>query len=254
VIDGAGAGTLEGSSGSLPADPVATLTTIGTGGLPFQHGITGAIVRTDDGRVVRAWGPGAPIPVIATFAEDLDQEASEQAQVGLVATSPSDRGLIGGSWYPDADQDLVVTTSHPAAAVQRFLDEGFGADAQPDVIGVVLRGPIGSMDRATRDVVDAVRARVSDATFAITATGSRAPLADPVGADSVVDQLQESLHASLVTAVSSGGLFLDERRVASSGIGADAVASALLERSAPGGEALFADAYPAYSVALARYC
>ena len=202
-------------------------------------------------------GPGnrrGTDPIIATFAEDLDRAAHEEAQVGLVATSTSDRGLIGGSWYPDADHDLVVTTSHPTVAVERFLTGGFGTDAQPDVIGVVLRGPVGSMDRATRTIVDTVSEHVPDATFAVTATGSRAPLADAVPADTVVQQLQGSLNAPVVTALAAGGLFLDERRVASSGIGAGAVASALLERSAPGGEALFADAYPAYSVALARYC
>jgi sialate O-acetylesterase len=40
-----GAGTLEGETGSLPIDPAATLTTVGTGGLPSQHGITGSFVR-----------------------------------------------------------------------------------------------------------------------------------------------------------------------------------------------------------------
>ena len=138
--------------------------------------------------------------------------------------------------------------------VQRFLDGGFGADGQPDLMGVVLRGPVGSLDRTTHRIVDTVRARVPDATFAITATGSGTPMAGAVPADTVARQLEDSLHAPLVTAAAPGGLFLDEERVATSGIGADAVATALLERSAPGGEALFTDAYPAYAVALARYC
>ena len=254
ALHGAGAGTLDGSTGSLPVDPVAALTTIGTGGLPFQHGITGAQVRTDDGRVVDAWGPDAPIPVIATFADDLDHAAHQQARVGLVATSTSDRGLIGGSWYPDADHDLMVTTSRPSKAVRRVLGRGFGTDAQPDLLGVVLRGSVGTMDRATHTIVDMIQAQVPDATFAITATGSGSPGAGAVRADTVARQLQDVLDAPLVTASAPGGLFLDEQRVTSSGIGADAVASALLERPAPGGGALFADAYPAYAVALARYC
>ncbi len=235
VLDGGAAGTLEGSSGSLPVDPVATLTSIGTGGLPYQHGVTGAWVRTDDGRVVRAWGPEAPLPVIATFAEDLDHAAHEHARVGLIGTSASDRGLIGGDWYPGADDDLLITTSQPKGTVQRFLDEGFGADGQPDLLGVVLRGPVGSLDRTTHGIVDAIRARVPDATFAITATGSGTPMAGAVPADTVARQLEDSLHTPLVTAAAPGGLFLDEERVATSGIGADAVATALLERSAPGG-------------------
>jgi hypothetical protein len=31
--------------------------TIGTGGLPSQHGITGALIRNENGNVVRAFGP-----------------------------------------------------------------------------------------------------------------------------------------------------------------------------------------------------
>ena len=48
-------GTLEGTTGSLPIDPAATLTTIGTGGIPSQHGITGTMLRGDDGAIARAW-------------------------------------------------------------------------------------------------------------------------------------------------------------------------------------------------------
>jgi hypothetical protein len=40
----AGPSTLEGDTTSLPVDPAAVLTTIGTGGRPSQHGITGAFV------------------------------------------------------------------------------------------------------------------------------------------------------------------------------------------------------------------
>ena len=47
------------STGSLPLDPAATLTTIGTGGLPSPHGITGTLVRDDDGAVARAWSAPA---------------------------------------------------------------------------------------------------------------------------------------------------------------------------------------------------
>ena len=40
---------LRGTTGSLPVEPATTLTTIGTGGLPFQHGITGTLIRDRDG-------------------------------------------------------------------------------------------------------------------------------------------------------------------------------------------------------------
>ena len=53
-----GGGTLEGTTGSLPLDRTATLTTIGTGGLPTQHGITGTIIRGDDSDVAQCLGAG----------------------------------------------------------------------------------------------------------------------------------------------------------------------------------------------------
>ena len=54
-----GVGTLEAVTGSLPMDPAATLTTIGTGSLPSTHGITGTLLREDDGELSSAWSaPG----------------------------------------------------------------------------------------------------------------------------------------------------------------------------------------------------
>ena len=257
VVRAEGAATMEGTSGSLPVDPAAVLTTIGTGGLPSQHGITGSVVRADDGRVVRAFGPGGPTPVISSFAEDLDRAADEEAEVALVAASASDRGLIGGSWYRGADHDhVVVAPQDPVTEVERLLDAGYGDDIHPDVIALVLEGSVGRMDRTSSAVVDAVLEQVLDATVVVTATGSEAASRDPIAAGDVIRGLERSLGApaSLVADVATGGLFLDEATVASSGIGADAVATAMLEESTPGGTPLFADAYPAYSVALARYC
>jgi hypothetical protein len=83
-----GAGTLHGDTGSLPLDPAATLTTIGTGGLPSQHGITGTLVRNDRGKVVRAWGPGAPPSIIATLPDDLDEAEGQRPLIGIVETDP----------------------------------------------------------------------------------------------------------------------------------------------------------------------
>ena len=69
----------EATTGSLPLDPVAVLTTIGTGGPPSQHGITGGLIR-DEGEVIRPWSAGAPTSVIAALPDDL------------VAHDPSDEG------------------------------------------------------------------------------------------------------------------------------------------------------------------
>ena len=82
--------------GSLPLDPAATLTTIGTGGLPSQHGITGSFIRNGQGRVVQAFAPDAPVQIIATLADDLDH-ANPSTLVGLVATDERDRGIVGGT-------------------------------------------------------------------------------------------------------------------------------------------------------------
>jgi hypothetical protein len=50
--------------GSIPLDPAAVATTIGTGGLPSEHGITGAVLGTEDGPA-RAFSTRAPGTVIA---------------------------------------------------------------------------------------------------------------------------------------------------------------------------------------------
>jgi hypothetical protein len=69
-----GAATMDADTGSLPLDPAAVISTVGTGGSPSQHGITGEFVRTDEGRLVRAFANEAEPPVIATLADDLDEE------------------------------------------------------------------------------------------------------------------------------------------------------------------------------------
>jgi len=144
-----GAGTLAGDTGSLPLDPAATLTTIGTGGLPSQHGITGTLVRNAGGQVVEAWGPGSPFSVIATLPDDLDEAMDQRPMIGLVARDQADRGIIGGNWYIGHDRDAIVVAKGGDAvrAARRLLAEGFGHDDVPDILAVVLDGSVGSMDR-----------------------------------------------------------------------------------------------------------
>jgi hypothetical protein len=252
-----GAFTLHGSTGSLPVDPAAALTTIGTGGLPFQHGITGERVRTDSGRVAEAFGRAAPLPVIATFAEDLDERTGQRSRVGLVATSERDRGLVGGSWYPGADRDdVTIGARDPAEEVERLLAAGYGEDADPDLLAVTVSGTVRAMDRATRDIVERVRDEVPAATIVVTATGSVDAGLDPERGEAIVAGVERTLGApaTLVDAIAAGGLFLDEPAVAATGIGADEVASTMLGSTTAAGAPLFADAYPAYAVSLSRYC
>ena len=63
--------TYTATTGSLPVDPAAILTTIGTGGLPSQHGITGSAIRDAHGRPVPAWSPAAPTSIIADVRRRL---------------------------------------------------------------------------------------------------------------------------------------------------------------------------------------
>src|SRR5262249_4822780 len=94
-----GSATLNGTTASVPLDPVATLTTYGTGALPYQHGITGALLRNTSGAVVPAWSSSAPVSVLATLADDYHQVKVGLPLIGLVEPSTADRGLIGGDWY-----------------------------------------------------------------------------------------------------------------------------------------------------------
>src|SRR4051795_12956055 len=135
-----GTGTLSGATGSLPVNPTSSLTTIGTGGPPSEHGITGLLIRNNTegpnaGKVAPAWSKEAPPSVISTLADDVDAPPSVPsskydgaANVGLVAPEPTDRGLIGAGWYIGTDTDQIddVKPSSEGAATGKILGTGFG--------------------------------------------------------------------------------------------------------------------------------
>jgi hypothetical protein len=252
-----GAGTLDAGPGSLPLDPTAVLTTIGTGGLPRDHGITGTLVRNDDGRVVTAWGRGSPFSVIATLGDDLDELMHQAPRIGLVATAGSDRGLIGGNWYIDNDRDDVVLERGPraqAAEAGRLLASGYGRDEVPDLLAVAMDGPVPAMDRAAGRLVEEAR-RASGGLVAVvlTATGSlRAE--SGVSASSFERSLDDDLGADVVEATALGGVFLDQRVMTASGITDDRVIRAVRGIRGPDGDRLVADVFPQIAVTFARYC
>lgn len=251
VPDGAAGVALPGS---LPLDPAAVLTTIGTGGLPAQHGITGTLLRGHD-RVTRAWSKGAPPSVITTLADDLDLANGQASRVGLVAPDIADRGLVGDGWYVGADDDDVrIVSGDPLPAVDRLLEDGYGADAVPDMLGVVLGGPLETMDRRTEAIVAAVTARVPDATVVITATGSRRAATHALPGPEVARRLEVAVGADVVSATGSDGVFLNPEVVTARGISSDQVATALRGLVGADGRPLVLDAYPSFSVAFARYC
>ena len=248
-----GAWTFTGTTGSLPVDPAAILTTIGTGGLPSQHGITGSLIRDEHGRPVPAWSAAAPTSIIATLGDDWDHATAERARIGLVARSPVDRGLIGGTWFLDHDHDDVKAGSpDPARDVGRLLDAGYGADPTTDILGVVLSGTPGRMDRDTGRIVEAVMRRVPDTTFVLTATGDAN--GGGVSRPDVAVSVDRAVGSPVVARALAGGLFLDQAVMAANDITSDDVVRALDAMQAPDGTPLFADAYPGFAISFSRYC
>jgi hypothetical protein len=253
-----GAGTTDAVTGSLPLDPTATLTTIGTGGLPSAHGITGTSVRDDDGAVRRAWSAPGTGSVIATLADDVDAASGQRALVGAVLTDATDRGIIGDGWYLDSDDhDRVARAADPrragAALTNMLRSDRFGGDSLTDVLGVVLDGRVHEVDSATADVIETVRTQVPDATFVIAGTGS---LAGPEALDAadLAAAVDASIGAPIVAATAAGGLFLDRGVLVDRSLTAQQVADALRVERGPDGGRLFADVYPSFAVAFSRYC
>jgi hypothetical protein len=262
-----GAGTLDASTGSVPLDPAATLTTIGTGGLPSQHGITGSFVRNDDGEVTPAFGEGSPVPVIASFADDLDAPDAtgvaspfgQRPDVALVETSAADRGLIGIGWYEGTDDDATVeaTRGDAVASVRSLLASMTLNDDAPDVLGVVLDGSLRSMDRRTRAIVEAVEAATrSGALIALAATGAAVGAGTGGSDDVLVASIQDAVpgERSIVAATVAGGVFLDRAALTAAAVTGQVAVDALLEVTDADGRDMMADAFQGFAVSFARYC
>jgi hypothetical protein len=253
---------------SLPVDPAALLATIGTGGSPAQHGVTGTFVRNDRGDVVRAWsGPlkrsftsdaGFPGTIIATLADDLDDVTHQRARVALVAGDDLDRGLIGGNWYVDVDRDLRVNESDPSAqvkAAESLLEQGgFGNDQIPDVLALSVDGRVDGIGRRvenlTRSASDATGGRAVVVALGFTSpdvSGDRVPVAQ------IVEGVERETAPGVVERTASGGLFLDQQVLADEEITKDQVVSALRGVEFAG-RPVFADAFPGIAVSFARFC
>jgi len=253
-----GAGTIHGRSGSLPLDPIATETTIGTGGLPWQHGITGSYIRNTRGQVVQAYTPNAPVQIIATLADDLDQ-ADRATKVGLVAPDQTDRGLVGGGWYPDEDPVDVSIGDGAAAplAVRTRLERGYGADDVPDVLAVVLDGSVRDMDRWTKQIVtEAQRATSGSTLVAVAGTGSWETHPRAVPDTALVNAVEDAVPGDekAVDAAVPGGLFLDQKVLTDEQVTGQVAVDAMLSATDPDGERMLADAFQGFAVSFARYC
>jgi hypothetical protein len=239
-----GAGSLEASPGSLPLDPAAVLTTIGTGGLPSQHGITGSVIRGLAGRAVRAWGRAAPTSVIATLADDLDQRMGQMPRIGIFETSRSDRGLIGGNWYLRGDRDDFITAGPRVTEVARLLQSGYGRDDVPDLMAVVVEGAPADVDAQLSALAKAANA-VSNGSLLIvfTATGPDPRATDQHEWRSAIDD------PDVIEATVSGGIFLDQERLAVGDIAEDEIVAALNEDLGTGNEV-----FTETAITFSRYC
>lgn len=256
--------TLEADPGSLPLDPAAILTTIGTGGLPFQHGITSGVIRNDDGETAVAFGRDAPLPVIASLAEDLDEGNDGAAFIGLVAPRTEDRGLIGGRWYlrpGEPDDDVVVRASGDEAVRRtgRMLADLSASpaarDGVTDLIGVVLEGDVAALDGWTARIASAARRATGTAVIVVAGTGD---VADPAAIDDapLIADAAAGLPGggALVEDVVAGGIFLDQAVLAREGVTGQAVVDAMLSLEADDGHAIVRDAFQGFAVSFARYC
>ena len=249
-----GVATTNATIGSLPLDPAATLTTIGAGGLPSQHGITGALIRDEDSNIVVPWSPGATTAVIAALPDDLVHRHPD-TKVGAVLPARIDQGIVGGTWWETGDVADVTQARHdPGDAVDTMLADGFGADATPDVLAVVVGGPASAFAHALRTIVPTVRAAVPATTVVVTATGARSSDGTLSGAD-VAQHVDANVRSSspIVEAAVPGGLFLDQDVLAADGLSSGAVVGPMLGMT-EGGRKVFADAFPGFAVSFARYC
>jgi hypothetical protein len=260
-----GVGTIDGSTGSLPLDPAATITTIGTGGLPSDHGITGSFIRGDDGQVVRAFGDHAPVPVVTTLADDLDAPATtelpspfgQRPNVSLVATARQDLGLVGGDWYPNHDRDAftVAHGEHAVLAARSFVDADLVDDA-PDVLGVVLDGSAASMDERTRQISRAAMEATGGSSLVVVAgSGTTAPsgaVSDQAAVRAVEDAVPGTDNA--IGATVPGGFFLDQDVLTAAKITGQVAVDAAADVTTPDGRTMMADAFQGFAVSFARYC
>ncbi|HVF54458.1 MAG TPA: hypothetical protein VNC78_12755 [Actinomycetota bacterium] len=260
-----GATTLYAGTGSLPADPAALLTTLGTGGHPAQHGITGSVFRDQSGQLVLMDG-SPPSSVIATLADDLDEVLNGQPVIGLVTTAGSDAGIIGGDWYLEGDKDITVSLAGKGAErrapriLQRVMERGFGRDTTPDLLVVIVEGELSDVERAV-DEIYASGERVTGGEVAIVVTAT--PSESETEGVSVGEMLR-GLDGTgpgdappirdMVAASVPGGLFLDRDRMASAGLATKDVVAAVRELRSPAGTPLFADVFPQIAVAFGEYC
>lgn len=259
LVEG-GASTFRAATESLPHDEAALITTIGTGGVPRQHGITGSILRNDAGLPVTAWDEGSPVNVIATLGDHLDELNRNKAVIGGVGTAPFDRGVVGGRWYPggDVDRFSIVDASpreQASAAVDLLRKQPFGRDQTVDLFGFVQEGPVAELDEELGRVIAQADSR-SDGSLlvALTAIGPPSGPEDGLSATTITRRLERSIQGpDLLEAVGLGGFYLDQQVLVRRKLSDDVILRSLLELEHQG-RRIFADVFPAIAITFGRYC
>ncbi|HYZ47111.1 MAG TPA: hypothetical protein VE712_05540, partial [Actinomycetota bacterium] len=243
-------------AGSLPLDPAAVMTTIGTGGLPAQHGVTGTLLRNDAGRLVRAWAPASPPSVIAALGDDLDRASGGRSRLGVVGTSVGDRGLIGKDWYLGGDRDRAIEARNATTRAIGEVRRGYGRDRVPDLLAVADAGPLPTLDRALGKLLAAARRASRGAlTVVVTATGATTRVSDGTTGSDIAAEVDRRVRADdVIEAVAPGGLFLDEMALARKGVDDDAIARALRAMDDPSARPLFADVFTSAAIRFGRFC
>ena len=254
-----GVGTLSADTGSLPVDPAAVLSTIGTGSLPSEHGITGTWLRSPYGdKVVHAGGLHGPPAALPTFAQELVHATRRHSRVALVAPTSADQGLVGTLYFISDGRPTVklTTPEREVAASRELLRGGLGTHPTPDVLAVVLRGPVASVDRATRSVLTSAAVATGNRYVAVIAgTGSTAVQGKAIPARDAARLLTKRLPAAaeVIKAVVPGGIYLT-RGAAHAGVSGRELSDALLQLRGPSTERLMADSFGAFAVSLGKYC
>jgi hypothetical protein len=253
-----GAATSTASAGSVPLDHTSVLTTIGTGGVPSQHGMTGRLIRNDSGHLDRAWGDSSPTSVIATLGDDLDEALDQTPRVGLVATEAGDRGLVGGNWYLNGDHDDFAPARTPGAAARagtELLEGGYGRDEVPDLLAVALEGELTEVDSAVEELSDAAKAASSDSALVVF-TGTGSSKEGDMSATDFINEVDGKLAgaAGVIEATVAGGLFLSQDRLAEGDITEDDLVRALREVRGPDGGRIASDVFSDTAITFARYC
>lgn len=248
--------TTSADPGSLPHDPAALSTTIGTGGLPRAHGVTGSLLRNEHGDLVQAWGRDAPPLVIATLADDLDEISSQRAHIGYIATSRRHLGLVGGSWYIDNDKDdrAIVASGEIAKAAKKILRSGYGADEMTDLLAVVIPGASASFDPILEAVlIEAERAAPGRWATVIVGLGSGEVPSTPLVSDSLERAVEKDLGANVIEAVAPGGVFLDQEVLATEELSDDKIIRSLMSLEKDS-RPVFEDVFSSTAVRFGKYC